>query len=218
MASWIVHFRIADKILDYVNLSSQEFIVGSIGADCGEANENFTQFTPSSNITHWTKSGKKSECDYEAFYNTHLTKELTLDKFSFYLGYYVHLLTDVLWVERIAIPTGKRFSIEFDKDLSFIAKVKKDWYDLDHLFLKENPNFRAFKIFSSIKSFPNKYLEYYSELSIENQIKYITNFYNSIHDDLYREYIYLKKDEMDKFVENTSNDILKILKEKGIFN
>lgn len=53
-----------------------------------------------------------------------------------FLGYYVHLLTDVLWKEKITDPSMQRFSELFEKDKDAIWKLKEDWYDLDHLFLK----------------------------------------------------------------------------------
>lgn len=216
MASWMVHFRIADRIMDKIpNVVEVPYIVGNIGPDCGEPNEDWSQFTPPTNISHWS-DGNKSTIDYEKFFDSHLKMETDFEKWSFYLGYYIHLLTDVMWSKNIAKPTMEKWKEEFSKNSDFIWVVKKDWYDLDHFFLKNNPEFRTFEIFSNIVIFPNKYLEYYSETAIIKQIKYITRFYLSEHDNLEREYTYLSEEAMSKFVEEASDEIMIELKKKNI--
>ena len=54
MASWIVHLRIADKLLNEIfNLSSTEFVVGNIAPDSGIPNGDWSVFTPSGDISHF---------------------------------------------------------------------------------------------------------------------------------------------------------------------
>jgi len=53
MASWIVHLRITDKLLDRLSdLSSAEFVIGNIAPDSGIPNEDWSAFTPSADISH----------------------------------------------------------------------------------------------------------------------------------------------------------------------
>lgn len=216
MASWMVHFRIADKIIDKIpKVVRIPYIVGNIGPDCGEPNEDWSCFTPPTNITHWS-DGNKSTINYEKFFASYLNKETDSEKWSFYLGYYIHLLTDALWSKNIARPTMEKWEEDLSKNGDFIWIIKRDWYDLDHLFLKNNPEFRTFQIFSKIAEFPNKYLEYYSDMAIMKQIRYITKFYLSEHDDLEREYIYLAEETMSKFVEEASDKVIIELKKKDI--
>jgi hypothetical protein len=85
-------------------------------------------------------------------------------------------------------------------------------YDLDHLYYKENPDFRAFVIYSSILSFPNKYLNYFSEGAYEKKIDYITTFYKNFNGELDREYPYFTKLNMNDFVEKAINEIQPSLK------
>jgi len=60
MASWVTHLMIADKVLSTIqSLKRKEFCVGNIAPDCNVENEDWTQFTPSREITHWMSSDKK---------------------------------------------------------------------------------------------------------------------------------------------------------------
>ena len=67
---------------------------------------------------------------------------------------------------------------------------KRDWYDLDHLYLRAHPEFRAFRIFSSIEDFHDNTLAHYPEEAYNRQIRYITRFYREavvvIEEDLVR--------------------------------
>lgn len=218
MATWISHFRVADYFINKLKVEEKEFVVGNIGPDCGEPNEDWSKFTPSSNITHWTKDGYKNGIDSEGFFEKYLSDSTRLNKnqYSFYIGYYIHLLTDIEFSRNIAIPKREKHIEEFNKDKNFIWTMKKDWYDIDHLYLKQNPDFYAFKVFSSIEEFPNEYLEYYSRTAIMRQIKYITNFYRNFNGELEREYPYLTKEEMDNFIKDACKVIENKLIEKGI--
>ena len=54
MASWMVHLRIADRLLDRISgLSPVEFIMGNIAPDSGIPNEDWTAFKPSTKISHF---------------------------------------------------------------------------------------------------------------------------------------------------------------------
>jgi len=230
MASWMVHFRIAEYFLEKIAWLDKEcFIVGNIGPDCGEPNEDWSQFTPPAKITHWISNGsKKQNIDTDSFYEAYIeginmfdnvVEKVNLEQNSFYLGYYIHLLTDVSWSFKIGIPIREKYAKEFKEQQSELWWViKKDWYDLDHLYLKKNPDFGIFRIFDKIKEFKNYYFDYYSETAIIRQIRYISDFYNEEHGGLEREYIYLKEVEVDQFVRDTVQEIDKVLKEKAIIS
>lgn len=218
MATWVSHFRIADYFINKLQVEEKEFIVGNIGPDCGEPNEDWSSFTPSSGITHWTKTGSKSDIDSEAFYITYFSHRESLSKkaYSFYIGYYVHLLTDIEFTAQIGKPKSMKYAKELEKDKNFIWTMKEDWYDIDHLYLKQHPDFRVFKNFSKIEEFPNEYLDYYSQTAMIKQIKYITNFYNSFQGNLDRVYPYLMPEETERFISKACINIQHILEEKCI--
>ncbi len=216
MASWMVHFRIADGLLEEVQGEVEKFIVGNIGPDCGEPNEDWSKFSPPTDISHWMRSNTKESIDSDAFYERYLKDKKDTSGFSFYLGYYVHLLTDILWKIKIHQPTKEKYLEQFQRDDKFIWVVKEDWYDLDHKYLRDHPEFRTFRIFDKITTFPNTYLDYYSEVAIENQIGYISQFYNTFHGDLDREYPYLDQDRMDAFVTEALGMIREDLRNKDL--
>lgn len=219
MATWMSHFRVADYFLDKLDILEKEFIVGNIAPDCGEPDEMRREFNPPSKVTHWTPSGYKRDIDSEAFYKSYLENYKVLSKknYAFYLGYYIHLLTDILFTRDIAIPKEKKYSKEFEDNPDFIWIMKEDWYNIDHLYLQRNPDFNTFKVFSTVEEFPNEYLDYYSQTAMIKQIQYIIDFYKSFDGQgLDEEYKYLTPAEMDVFVDKACKSIEKRLIEKGI--
>lgn len=208
MASWIPHLRIADSLLgDIDDLPWAHFIIGNIAPDSGEPNEDWSAFTPSTDISHWKLPGVPRAERAERFRGKHLEKPKDGESAAFLLGYYSHLLTDYIWSRDIYLPQRKIYAAEFEADSGFIWKIKRDMYDLDHLYLREHPDFRAFEIFAGVESFPNLYLDYFSATAFEIKIVYIANLYNSFDGDLAREYPYMTKVDMDNFVEIATTEI-----------
>ena len=216
MASWMVHLRIADRLLDTVpGLSPVEFIVGNIAPDSGVPNEDWSQFTPDTTVSHF-KAGDSKACPqrFAAKYFTFFQQErYNAAQYAFYLGYLVHLITDVLWVRDIYAPSKVRFSAERAADPEhFIWRLKEDWYDLDYKYLRDHPDFRSFRIYRNAAGFVNRFMEEFSPDAFDNRRQYITDFYLQANDHLDREYPYLSESEMDAFVENSAREIPELLK------
>ena len=215
MASWMVHLRIADKLLDNISdLSPVEFIVGNVAPDSGVPNEDWSVFTPSTQVSHFKTDSSKANPD--AFARKYFTPALQAgysgQQYGFYLGYLVHLITDVLWVRDIYDPSKLRFAEERDKDPdNFIWKLKADWYDLDFKFLRDHPGFRAFRVYLGAVGFVNEYMEEFSPDAFDNRRQYITSFYLENNDHLDRDYPYLTEPEMDAFTDNAVKEILQLL-------
>ena len=218
MASWMIHLRIADTLLDRIgNLSAEEFIMGNIAPDSGVPNEDWSKFTPSTVVSHFRRdngTGKK-KVDISAFIDQYFTEELRnsydCKTYSFFLGYLTHLLTDCLWSDRIAHPIMDEYLASGNQEM--MAKIKDDWYDLDYLYLRNNPDFRGFKIYKNIESFPNTYMDIFSTDAFDNRRAYIVGFYEQENNNLDREYPYLTKEEANRFVERASAEILQALEE-----
>lgn len=216
MASWMIHLRIADKLLDRIpGLVPIEFIMGNMAPDSGVPNEDWTQFFPSTKVSHFRTddgSGRKY-IDLKAYLNQFFTEkqrnEYNKKQYSFYLGYYTHLLTDCLWSDRIAVPTGVRFAALFaqNKETAW-ETIKEDWYDLDFLYLKKHPGFRAFRAYLGSVGFVNTFMDFFAPDAFDNRREYITSFYLQENDHLERTYPYLTEAEADAFVGAAVEDIL----------
>lgn len=107
MASWMVHLRIADELLTRIKgLNEETFILGNIAPDSGVPNKDWSSFTPPGNVTHYRDNDKdKTHINIDKYVSEYLTKEkiesYTVREFSFYLGYYTHLLTDIEWAKMV---------------------------------------------------------------------------------------------------------------------
>ena len=220
MASWMIHLRIADKLLDRIpGLSPIPFIIGNMAPDSGVPNEDWTAFSPSTAVSHYRRDngkGKKAidvSAYVEQFFTPEHIKTYNEDQYSFYLGYYTHLLTDVRWSNRIADPARKRYAAEFAaQGQRFWETIKEDWYDLDFLYLKKHPGFRAFRAYLGSVGFVNTYLDFFAPDAFDNRREYITSFYLQENDHLEREYPYLTEEEADRFLEECVEEILEVLK------
>lgn len=200
MATWIAHMRVAEYFMKkYNELDNREFLAGNIGPDCGVPNEDWSEFTPNKNITHWKREETIDANDYKNNYLKEKDK-----RFPFYLGYYIHLLTDIEWEKFYKIKQKEKiYSDGLENDKNFIWVIKKDWYGQDHLYLKNNRESVFFKYFVKIEEFPNIYFNFYPEEAFTRQIKYISDFYLYFDENLDREFPFLSTEEMDSFVDNT---------------
>ena len=97
MATWIAHLRIAENILKNMDdLDSIAFILGNVGPDSGVPNEDWSSFNPPKKITHWIN--EENNIDAERFFDKYIKNNfMEYSKYSYVLGYYIHLLTDIEW-------------------------------------------------------------------------------------------------------------------------
>lgn len=215
MASWMVHLRIADILLEKIpDLSPVEFIVGNMAPDSGVPNADRSFFLPSKTLSHFkTGLGKTSALGFADKYFTHEQQiHYTSQQYSFYLGYLTHLLTDILWSEQIARPSFRRF-IGGDPPYRGpqVEKIKDDWYDLDFKYLRDHPGFRAFRVYLGAVGFVNNFMEEFATDAFDNRRQYITDFYLQENNRIDRHYPYLKETEMDAFVGFAAHKILQQL-------
>ena len=214
MASWMIHLRIADKLLDKIpGLSPIEFIMGNMAPDSGVPNEDWSSFSPSTAVSHYrvdNGQGKKIiEVNryLDAYFTPELRSTYTEQQYAFYLGYYTHLLTDTIWSELVARPVRKQFP-----QVSW-EEIKEDWYDLDFLYIKKHPGFRAFRAYLGSVGFVNRYMDFFAPDAFDNRREYITSFYLQPKENLDREYRYLTETAANEFVEVAVSRILARLEE-----
>lgn len=203
MATWIVHLRIADLLIKKNIIPDEykaEFIYGSLAPDCGYGTkDSFGDFSPPPPVTHWTPSNCKVFCEYEKFYNQYLKDTVKNSDYYFYLGYYTHLITDVLWSSSIYMTTRFKYAQEYKDDPQYLTIIKKDWYRLDFEYLNNTPDFEPYKILCGINRVKD-YLPYYEPNQLTVQLKFIAEYYmNEKPDDEYT-YKFLTPNEVDEFV------------------
>lgn len=216
MASWMVHLRIADILIDKIpGLDRTAFVMGNIAPDSGVPNSDETAFSPPKSVTHYHTAEK--QVDIDAFCADYFSPECihsySQKAYSFFLGYYTHLLTDIEWSEKIGRPAKREHPDEYAADKrTFTIRMKEDWYDLDFRYLHEHPDFRAFQIYEQAVGFRNEYMKEFAEDAFDNRREYICGFYHSDeHGQLYRDYPYLPPERADRFVQETAAMISKIL-------
>ncbi len=203
MATWMTHFRIADGFIDIIGAEKLDlpcFIFGNIAPDCGVWNNDEMTYTPSKDVSHFGHSDNR---DYKKFIETYWTFQNDLKQQSFFLGYYLHLLTDELWALNVYRLQQKNHLFPFVNKTIFDREVKKDWYDQDKLFIKNHPDFRSFKIFARIKRFPNQYLDFFPDNAFDWQLGRIRDFYLTPGENLEREYPYLTESAINEFIQST---------------
>jgi hypothetical protein len=216
MGTWISHLRIAEKLLDDLpELDEVAFACGNLAPDSGLPNADWTVFDPPKEVTHLLRPGEGEERarDLE-FYRTYLAP---LDpngdraRYSFVLGYFFHLLTDILWALRISEPTQQRWADQFAEQVKETwGLVKDDWYGLDFRYLRDHPDSLFWRRFATAPLPPSP-LPFIPQTALHHQLNYIRDFYRQPPEMvLDRDYPYLDQATMDRFVEDTTAAILKI--------
>lgn len=185
MASWIIHLRVAQILMDTLPVGDvTAFAVGNIAPDSGAPNPDGVGYTPSKDITHFQRVGEDGVKDIrpEDFVAAYLTEEqvrrYTPRQYGFYLGYLSHLVTDRAWADEIVFPT-RDANIEWfrtDKQ-DFFAHVKRDWYDLDCVYLLHHPDFPAYRAYAEAVGFRNEFLNFFPTQVFDVRREAIVEFY-----------------------------------------
>ena len=212
MATWLAHLRIAEQITAAFDYSPTDFLAGSIAPDCGIPVTG--GFDPPKEITHWT-SGGKGHCEYERFFREMIAgRDPDKNTYSFLMGYYCHLMADVLWVRLINEPCKEQNRKLYTADREkYYRLVKPEWYANDHLYLREHPDSAFFRSFCGICEYPVSCIPYYGRDYVERQIHHIQQFY--LHPPEYStEFGFLTPEMMDDWVHKAAGSIIGCLSEK----
>lgn len=217
MATWIVHLRVAQRLAErFAPLACIEFAVGSLAADCGAVMPDGS-YSPPSSVTHWLKAGQgKQSCDYSRFAERYLNAGHTPAENAFLLGYYAHLVTDMLWSEKINLPLKQKYSDFYKSDRDgFYRAVKPDWYECDFRYLCANPDFEPYRELCALERLeiaPERLLGYYRDGMIMRQMENICEYYQGRLPEE-RELKYLTEAQVNRFVELAADDIAAMLKQ-----
>jgi hypothetical protein len=220
MATWISHLRIAERLLELdfrfrgQPLEPIAFAFGNLAPDSGIYNAELDTFDPPKEITHFADrhQGEHQIRDLE-FYRQFIAphNNFTGLEGSYRLGYYVHLLSDVLSARLLHPATKLENAALFalDKNQAWEA-VKGDSYDLDHLYLKRHPKSLFFRSIA-LHDVPAVTLEIAPRINLEEQSRSIRDFYlNPPERELERTYPYFNEKTAHRFVEDATELIVEV--------
>jgi hypothetical protein len=112
---------------------------------------------------------------------------------------------------------------EFEADSKFIWEVKRDWYGLDFIYLRDHPESLFWQVFLDCEYTRDYQLAFMPAEGLRLQVDHIKTYYQRRDEKvqaLYeRPYIYLSQAEMDRFVEETTQQLYRIyqlLWEEGV--
>ena len=232
MASWMIHFRVADALLNWAGWSNSPenltaFLLGNIAPDSGTLSPDGRGYVPSKEISHFMRrfanipSGENPErCDPSLLAEEWLVPALKRNDptaTAFYLGYLCHLVTDNAWVRDFIYPAKLRFAhlrlvdgVETREGVArFYAFLKKDWYDMDFLYIKHHPDLAAYHLFLEAEDLTNRYLPFFDENAFFKKREEIRAFYRKGVEDVKERDIYVSSADTEAFVEQVASEILR---------
>ena len=215
MATWITHLRIGERVLKELNgIDERAFYVGSLAPDSGKMVGNFT-YLPPKDVSHWKREGVSYEQRFEdnaEFFKKYVENEGDSAKYAFFLGYYVHILTDTMYVRDIIHPYIEKHGKPHWKEN--IEDIRKGWYEIDFRFLERNREYLPFEMLKTVEEFEVSSLDYFAPEDVFERISYAVDFYSSALSD--KSCVFFTHDEefAEKMIGYMSDDIIKILKNK----
>jgi len=187
MGTWIAHLRIAENLLPHFpEVDEVTFTFGNLSPDSGIPNEDWTQFDPPKEVTHFLRKGQEEheihDLVYYQRYLADINPEDDIKLYSFRLGYFFHLICDIMWAKRIVSATRAQFKELFDADTKkAVSTVKDDWYGLDQLYVRHHPEHIFWRVIMA-NPFPPSYLPFVKDGALHHQYDHIRKFYSEQED------------------------------------
>ena len=231
MASWMIHFRVAQAMLDRGALGedpertlSEAFVMGNIAPDSGVPTPE-GGYSPDKNTSHFMRrfegvpAGQNPErCDPHLFAREWLIPALDRGDevaAAFYLGYLCHLITDNAWVRDFIYPAKVRFAhlrlvdgAETPEGVArFYAFLKKDWYDMDFLYLRRHPDLPAYHLFLDAPRSDDSLLPFFPADAFEAKRREIEVFYRKGVATVEDRSIYISEDEAEAFIWRVAEEV-----------
>ena len=232
MASWMIHFRVAQAMLDRGALGedperapAEAFVMGNIAPDSGVPTPE-GGYSPDKNTSHFMRrfegvpEGQNPErCDPHLFAREWLIPALDRGDevaAAFYLGYLCHLVTDNGWVRDFIYPAKVRFAhlrlvdgAETPEGVArFYAFLKRDWYDMDFLYLRRRPDLPAYGLFLNAPRFDNGFLPFFPADAFEVKRSEIEAFYRKGVAAVDERAVYISEDEAEAFLQRVADEVL----------
>ena len=215
MGTWISHLRIAERLLDHFPaLDEVTFTFGNLSPDSGVPNADWTEFDPPKEVTHFLRKGGGEDAIHDlVYYRQYLAgidPDADIQLYSFRLGYFFHLICDILWARRVWAATQEQFKPLFDADFKgAVSAVKGDWYGLDQLYVRDHPEHIFWRVIMD-NPFPPSYLPFVKNEALHHQYDHIRKFYSEQEDKWFLSipYQYLNKTTMSRIVNESVEAVL----------
>ena len=233
MASWMIHFRVAQALLDGDAFGAcpeggrvaAAFVMGNIAPDSGVPTSDGRGYVPDKNTSHFMRRfegvpvGQNPErCDPRLFAEEWLAPAIQRRDgvaAAFYGGYLCHLVTDNAWVRDFIYPAKERFAhlrltdgVETPEGVArFYAFLKKDWYDMDFLYIKRHPDLPAYRTFLTAPYFENRFLPFFPPDAFEAKRGEIEAFYRRGAAEVAERETYMTEGELEAFVRRVCGEI-----------
>jgi len=220
MGTWISHLRVAENVLSYFpEVDEVTFTFGNLSPDSGIPNADWTEFDPPKEVTHFLRRGEEEhaihDLEYYRQYLAGVKPEDDIQLYSFRLGYFFHLICDILWAKRIGAATKQQFRGLFEEDWKqAVGLVKDDWYGLDQLYVRAHPEHIFWRVIMP-QPYPRSYLPFVNEKALHHQYDHIRKYYSAQEDKWYLSipYCYLNESTMTRIV-NESIEAVLVVHEK----
>lgn len=215
MATWIGHLRIAEKLFEMIpGFDETAFTFGSLAPDSGKPNADWSEFDPPKEVTHFLHRGDGEDKIHDLTFYRQYVAQAGPDNLSFYSfvwGYFFHLLCDNLWMRLIWETTQTEWASRTAGDHQFVWVIKKDWYGLDHHYLRDPPDCSFWRVFAVMPN-PPTYLPFLSEEALHHSLNHIREGYRSPSADwlVDRPYPYLNAASMNRYVNEAAAILLEI--------
>jgi hypothetical protein len=219
MGTWISHLRIAENLISsFPELDEVTFTFGNLSPDSGIPNEDWTKFDPPKEVTHFLQRGEGEHAIHDlVYYKQYLANikpEDDIKLFSFRLGYFFHLICDIMWARRIATTTKQEFKELFDeKPKEAVGIVKDDWYGLDQLYVRDHPESNFWRVIMQNPN-PPSYLPFVNDKALHQQYAHIRKYYSEQEDKWFLSlpYQYLNEKTMSRMVNDSIKAVLLVHK------
>ncbi len=214
--------RIAEKLRPHVpELDEVTFTFGNLSPDSGIPNADWTEFDPPKEVTHFLQKGEEEHAIHDlVFYKQYLADIHAADDiklYSFRLGYFFHLIYDILWSRRIGMATKQQFRELFERDRKqAIRLVKDDWYGLDQLYVRDHSESNFWTVIMANPD-PPSYLPFVKNKALHQQYAHIRRFYSEQEDKWFLSipYQYLNEATMCRMVDDSIEAILLVHEQVG---